>query len=142
MSVSFDKTLKQATFKVCKNDLDTQVNQDTLLVNSMISSRKEPLYQVSLDDFNNDFAEPVKYFQDDLLVDLKIYHQKMNKSENIGDIFKNAEFWCNKGCIILGDKSSSHAVALDYYISGVKIDPSHFGCIYNIGCCHFLAKKY
>lgn len=33
-------------------------------------------------------------------------------------------------------------MALDYYISGVKIDPSHFGCIYNVGCCHFFTKKY
>jgi tetratricopeptide (TPR) repeat protein len=31
---------------------------------------------------------------------------------------------------------------LDYYISGVKIDPSHFGCIYNVGCCHFYNGKF
>jgi tetratricopeptide (TPR) repeat protein len=38
--------------------------------------------------------------------------------------------------------SDSDNVALDYYISGVKIDPSHFGCIYNVGCCHFFIGKY
>ena len=33
-------------------------------------------------------------------------------------------------------------MALDYYLSGVKIDPEHYGCIYNTGCCHFLTGKY
>lgn len=38
--------------------------------------------------------------------------------------------------------ADSDNVALDYYISGVKIDPSHFGCVYNLGCCHFFNGKY
>jgi len=48
----------------------------------------------------------------------------------------------------VGDALSSatpmktHAVARDYYMSGVKIDQSHFGCIYNIGCCHFFVGEY
>lgn len=33
-------------------------------------------------------------------------------------------------------------MALDYYLSGVKIDPSHIGCIYNIGCCQYFIQKY
>lgn len=33
-------------------------------------------------------------------------------------------------------------MALDYFISGVKIDNSHLGCIYNIACCHFFAGKF
>ena len=24
----------------------------------------------------------------------------------------------------------------------MKIDPGHFGCIYNVGCCHFFTGKY
>jgi tetratricopeptide (TPR) repeat protein len=38
--------------------------------------------------------------------------------------------------------ADSDNVALDYYISGVKIDPRHFGCIYNVACCHFFNKKF
>jgi tetratricopeptide (TPR) repeat protein len=34
------------------------------------------------------------------------------------------------------------AVALDYYLSGVKIDPQHFGCAHNIGYSYFMLKKY
>jgi tetratricopeptide (TPR) repeat protein len=31
---------------------------------------------------------------------------------------------------------------LDYYLSGVKIDPTHLGCIHNVGCCQYFAGKY
>ena len=33
-------------------------------------------------------------------------------------------------------------VALDYYLSGVKIDPSHLGCIHNVGCCQYSCGKF
>jgi tetratricopeptide (TPR) repeat protein len=33
-------------------------------------------------------------------------------------------------------------VALDYYLSGVKIDNSHVECIHNIACCHYISGKY
>ena len=33
-------------------------------------------------------------------------------------------------------------MALDYYLSGVKIDQTHYGCIYNAGCCHFFTGKF
>ena len=36
----------------------------------------------------------------------------------------------------------SNNIALDYYMSGIKIDPRHFGCIYNAACSHFYEKKY
>ena len=39
------------------------------------------------------------------------------------------------------DKDSNN-IALDYYLSGVKIDPRHFGCVYNVGCSYFFEKKY
>jgi len=39
-------------------------------------------------------------------------------------------------------KQDCHTVALDYYLSGLKINPTHLGCIYNVGCCHYFTKKY
>lgn len=33
-------------------------------------------------------------------------------------------------------------VALDYYLSGVKIDASNLPCIYNVGACYFYIGKY
>lgn len=33
-------------------------------------------------------------------------------------------------------------VAMDYYLSGVKIDPGHLGCIHNVGCCQYSVGKY
>jgi hypothetical protein len=32
-------------------------------------------------------------------------------------------------------KENFDTIALDYYLSGVKIDPAHLGCVYNLGCC-------
>jgi hypothetical protein len=34
------------------------------------------------------------------------------------------------------DKDSNN-IALDYYLSGVKIDPRHFGCVYNVACSYY-----
>jgi Tfp pilus assembly protein PilF len=31
---------------------------------------------------------------------------------------------------------------MDYYLSGVKIDPGHLGCIHNVGCCQYSCGKY
>jgi tetratricopeptide (TPR) repeat protein len=33
-------------------------------------------------------------------------------------------------------------VSLDYYLSGVKTDPSHIGCIHNLAVCAFYIRKY
>ena len=27
-------------------------------------------------------------------------------------------------------------------MSGLKINPAHLGCIYNVGCCHYFTGKY
>ena len=32
--------------------------------------------------------------------------------------------------------------ALDYYMSGVKIDNNHLGCVHNLACCLFNSGKY
>lgn len=60
------------------------------------------------------------------------------------NIFKNADFWQSKGYVILSNSTEidSVNVALDYFLSGVKIEPNHFDCIYNVGCCHFAANKF
>lgn len=31
---------------------------------------------------------------------------------------------------------------MDYYLSGVKIDPVHLGCIHNVGCCQYFTGKF
>lgn len=69
------------------------------------------------------------------------------------NIFKDAQFWFSKGYSIQLKQSlsttpeddkqnNSDAVALDYYLSGVKIDPAHIGCIYNVGCCQYFIRRY
>lgn len=60
------------------------------------------------------------------------------------DIFKSADYWLSKGYImqsqLMGE--SQKVTPLSYYLAGVKIDPKHFGCVYNSGCCFFLDGKY
>lgn len=76
-----------------------------------------------------------------------------SKIEPNKNIFKDADFWFSKGHIIsthgvqnnnieMPNKENYNSVALDYYLSGVKIDPQHLGCVYNVGCCHYQLGKY
>jgi hypothetical protein len=58
------------------------------------------VFRVSPDDFNFELPEPDQYYQTELNVTLKIYQQPAKKSVEEGNIFKNAEFWCSKGCLI------------------------------------------
>ena len=101
------------------------------------------------DDYNFDVNEPKKYYQEQLTIGICIWRPESTKRANADsrDIFKNAEFWLSKGLLIQSNQGNtgggdSDHVALDYYLSGVKIDPTHFGCIYNVGCCHFFTKKF
>jgi tetratricopeptide (TPR) repeat protein len=43
-----------------------------------------------------------------------------------------------KGLEILSQKKN----ALDYFLSGVKIDPQHYGCAYNCAYSYFVDLKY
>ena len=69
------------------------------------------------------------------------------------NIFKCADFWFSNGYLIQSAKPATsadraksqndqNAAALDYYLSGVKIDPHHFGCVHNVACSYFFEKKY
>jgi hypothetical protein len=68
------------------------------------------------------------------------------------DLFKSAEFWMQKGYLIQTSSRSTPAgfelttakntSALDYYLSGVKIDPFHVGCAYNVACTFYEEKMF
>lgn len=86
----------------------------------------------------------------EIQVTIKLYQAKSQKIEE--DIFKCADFWLGKGYLIQtstrqsskdGNQGvDSNNVALDYYLSGVKIDPRHYGCIYNAACSYFYEKMF
>jgi len=68
------------------------------------------------------------------------------------DAFESAEFWLLKGQAIhtkiQSDKpfmltaQDTNMVALDFYLSGVKSDPKHYGCVYNVACSYFMESKF
>ena len=68
------------------------------------------------------------------------------------DVFECADFWLLKGQAIHAKLASgktfhitgqdTNIVALDYYLSGVKTDPKHFGCVYNVACSFFMESKF
>lgn len=107
-------------------------------------------FAVSPDEYNFEINETSSHFEDGTEIILKIL--KPVKTAIVKDIFKNADFWMSKGVLIQTKKShgnslqgndkDSNNVALDYYLSGVKIDPYHFGCVYNVGCSYYFDKKY
>ena len=79
-------------------------------------------------------------------IKLSLFKSKENKIEK--DIFKDANFWLSKGLLIqtkgVVDNPSAevNSAALDYYLSGVKIDPRHYGCVYNAACSYFNDGKF
>lgn len=68
------------------------------------------------------------------------------------DIFGSAEFWLLKGQAIHTKLASgklnhitgldTNVVALDYYLSGIKTDPKHYGCAYNVACAFYMEDKF
>ena len=64
-------------------------------------------------------------------------------------------FWFEKANIMLSQPLTTYkqeeqqakrlvkiSVSLDYYFSAVKINPSHFSSVYNIGYCYYISGKY
>lgn len=55
----------------------------------------------------------------------------------------DANFWFQKGYAIqIKGEKNCEQVALDYYLSGIKIDKKHIGCIHNAACCYYLQGKF
>lgn len=57
------------------------------------------------------------------------------------DIFKDAKYIYYKG-YTNQTKDKKLTIAIDYYLSGVKIDPSHYGCAYNAAYCYYTVKQF
>jgi tetratricopeptide (TPR) repeat protein len=78
----------------------------------------------------------------ELSVTLKIIQSQEKISSS--NIFESAEFWLSKGVLIQTQNQTEQAnkEALNYYFSGVKFDPKHFACVYNIACCYFFDFKF
>ena len=81
-------------------------------------------------------------------ITLKIMSAKQPENSQ-KNIFKDAFFWFQKGYNIqtkvsqkAKDGDNVDVIALDYYLSGVKIDQQHMGCVYNVGCCYFFSGKF
>ena len=88
-------------------------------------------YFVTPEDYNFEISEPKQFYQKDLFVKLPIAQPLPTKANQEVDIFKSAEFWLSKGYVIQNrahqssnqKNNEADNVALDYYLSGVKIDP-------------------
>jgi tetratricopeptide (TPR) repeat protein len=64
------------------------------------------------------------------------------------NILKNADFWMQQGYKVQSkitndqDTKGLNSISLDYYLSGVRADPTHYGCTYNIACSYFKQANY
>jgi tetratricopeptide (TPR) repeat protein len=114
-----------------------------------VESQKSLSFAVTPDEYNFEINETSSQYMEETTIVLKI--MKPAKTTIVKDIFKCADFWMSKGVLIqtkksLGDSQDqdkdSNNIALDYYLSGVKIDPQHFGCVYNVACSYYFEKKY
>ena len=101
--------------------------------------------EVLPDECNFEAAELRSYFLPEVRASLQLFE---GKPTNEKDIFKSADFWLCKGYLIqTGSDHSKKGVdknndALEYYLSGVKINPRSFGCVYNAACCYYMEDKH
>lgn len=100
-----------------------------------VSPEKQSDFCIKTDDYNSELPETPIYFPEIVPLLSPLQSKYIPKNE---DIFKNAEFWMYKGLGILSLKQN----ALDYFLSGVKIDPKHYGCAYNCAYSYFADRKY
>lgn len=98
------------------------------------------------DDYNFEIAETKPHFLPEIKVTIKLFKFINPKIEK--NIFKCADFWLSKGYLIQTSKqggqkqADANNVALDYYLSGVKINPESFPCVYNVACSYYMEQKY
>ena len=101
--------------------------------------------EVLPDEFNFEAAEVQSYFLPEISASLRLFEGKPTSEK---DIFKSSDFWLCKGYLIqTGQESGKKGVdrnndALEYYLSGVKINPRSFGCVYNAACCYYMEGQY
>ena len=53
--------------------------------------------------------------------------------------FQDADFWFNKGYAM--QKEGGVEVAQDYYLQGIRCNPNHFPCVYNLACVYSHLEK-
>lgn len=115
-----------ANYKRGREDAETAVDDQT-----STQTEKKGGYLVTPEDYNFEVQEPSQYYQKELFVKLPLQQPSPQKSNTELDIFESAEFWLSKGYVIQNrahqagnHKNGNEAdnVALDYYLSGVKID--------------------
>lgn len=63
-----------------------------------------------------------------------------NKKMKFQNVFQDAEFWFGKGYAM--QKIDGVEVALDYYIKGIRCNPSHFACVFNLACVYSILDRH
>ena len=75
----------------------SQIKVDESKQESSHSTQK--VFAVPADDFNFELPETGTYYQEELMINIKIFKNNSSKTDQ-RDIFKNADFWLGKGTII------------------------------------------
>lgn len=56
------------------------------------------------------------------------------------EAFQDAEFWFGKGYSM--QKEDGVEVALDYYLQGIRCNPNHYPCVFNLACVYSQLDKH
>ena len=105
-------------------------------------------FYITPEEYNFELLEASKTYFPDLFVKLELMAPNTQNIEK--NIFKSADYWIQKGYLIQNDQrntsntysTAQNTSALDYYLSGIKIDPTNLGCAYNIACSFYYEKMF
>lgn len=114
-------------------------------------SGKDTNFFITPEDYNFELQETSESFFPDLTIKLELMAPN-TKNIQQNNIFKSADFWIQKGYLIQKDgraeqtegafSTAKNNTALDYYLSGIKIDPVNLCCAYNVACTFYDEKMF
>lgn len=82
--------------------------------------------------------EPETYCYPFLTTELQLIHAKRVTT------FNNGPYWLFKGVSLakVSSDNNKYAIALDYFLSGARNDPTFYPCNYNLAVCYFNDQKF
>ena len=58
------------------------------------------------------------------------------------EVFKDAEYWLGRGHQVSAGTTTELQLSIDYYLHGIRANPRHVACVYNVACAFYALGKF
>ncbi|CDW89383.1 tpr domain containing protein [Stylonychia lemnae] len=93
---------------------------------------------ISLKEIENELKESES--KDFEICNLKVRQIIPTGKLNNNHVFQDADYWHHRGIQLQHHEDVE--VSIDYYLHGIRANPRHFGCIYNVACVYQQLDKH